>query len=145
MILLCSLQQEMNESLYQIPPDDGNDYEDIPGITELEKRTVSNTQSNSLPRGNTGPPVLTGPPAEPPAPRMAGSDVALDENTPSDAELKYSKVNKSQLRKKEDLDCSSPVINGHYTTSRDSSLALAQEIDRLANDLENSRAIARQW
>ena len=42
-------------------------------------------------------------------------------------------------------DATLPVINGYYVSTDEASLALANEIDRLANDLENSRAIARQW
>lgn len=51
-------------------------------------------------------------------------------------------------RKKDEVvydSTTSPVINGFYVSTDESSIALAQEIDRLANDLENSRALVKQW
>ncbi len=87
----------------------------------------------------------------------------------NNVDAKYSKVNKMKSKQKDEMErdyaspprdftspsrdysspprdySSPPVINDHYISSEDASAVLAQEIDRLANDLENSRAIVRQW
>lgn len=134
--------QDYNDSPYHLPPEDsGNDYEDIPDTpTELEKRTFTNTNSNS-PRKTAAPLTLSEP---------KGNGVILDESrSPTVTSPKYSQVHKIRSKEKDEMENESssppPVINSHYVSSSSSNNALAQEIDRLVNDLESSRAIARQW
>lgn len=146
---LHSLQDYNGDSAYHIPPDldDGNDYEDIPGPpTELEKRTFSNTSANTT---KPAPPILTDPP------KMHGSGVILDgpaRSPTSPVDVNYSQVQKLRSKEKDEMEMdemeielspSPPVINSHYVSS--SNNALVQEIDQLVNDLERSRAIAKQW
>lgn len=121
-----------------MPPDGENDYEDIPGSpTELENRTASNTNAN----GGMSPMKSPG------APLPVANGVILDgPRTASD--ISYAQVNKMRSREKDAMEMESdmsppPVINSHYIST--SNTVLAQEIDRLVTDLENSRAIARQW
>lgn len=135
--LLYSVQ-DFNESPYHLPPDGDNDYEDIPGSpVELANRTATNTSAN----GGMSP--MKSP--APPLPLANG--VFLDgPRTPSDSG--YAQVNKMRSREKDEMEMESdasppPVINSHYVST--SNTVLAQEIDRLVTDLENSRAIARQW
>lgn len=59
----------------------------------------------------------------------------------------YSQVQKLRSKEKDEMEQETspsppPVINSHYDGANN---ALVQEIDRLVNDLENSRAIAKQW
>lgn len=133
--MLCSIQGYSESPYHLPPPEEGNDYEDIPAATssELEQRTFSNTHSHT---NNPGPPILTNPPK---------MDRHVDEAM-SPTSVEYSKVDKMRSKTKDDMERDvSPVINGYYVSTDQASLALANEIDRLANDLENSRAIARQW
>jgi len=134
---------------------DSNDYEDVPDLPlELEKRTFSNTHSNM------------GPPPPPKLPRSfeegsldrSVSPQKLPQNfeesslersvSPKKVDMLYSKVNKLKSHEKDEMEregSTSPVINGYYVSTDEASFALAQEMDRLANDLENSRAIVKQW
>ena len=152
-----------------MPPEESNDYEDVPSPTELDKRTFSNTHSNSV-AVSPPPPILTEPP------KLPGKMGDYTKN-PNNVDANYSKVNKMKSKQKDEMErdyasppreftspsrdftspsreyaspprdysTSPPVINDHYISSEDASAVLAQEIDRLANDLESSRAIVRQW
>ena len=124
------------------PEDDANDYEDIPGSpSELAKRTLSNTSANSPSKPT--PPTLTGAPK---------SGVVLDgprsPSSPTDVQnIHYTQVQKLRSKEKDEMEQDTspsppPVINTHYDSTNN---ALAQEMDRLVTDLENSRAIAKQW
>lgn len=141
LISLCSLQEYRSPSpTYHIPPgDDANDYEDIPGPTELEKRTLSNTTSNK-----PAPPILSSGP-----PKLHGGVVILDgpRSPTSPNNIRYSEVLKLRSKEKDEMEQDTspsppPVTNCHYDSTNN---ALVQEIDRLVTDLENSRAIAKQW
>ena len=150
-----------------LPPAAGteNDYDDIPDSpTELEKRTTSNTNANyAHARNGFYNPV---PPPAPPSMipsselhRQGNGGMALDgpqsPATSPEVDAGYSKVHKLRSREKDEMEneaVSPPppllptpmIINApQYVSS--STNALAQEIDRLVTDLENSRAIARQW
>lgn len=139
--LIYSLQGYIESPYHLPPPEEGNDYEDIPGSpSELDHRTSSNTHSNT---NNPGPPILSNPPKM----DRPGPGPTDGTKSPTSIELQYSKVNKMRSKSKDEMerDMTSPVINSYYVSTDQASLALANEIDRLANDLENSRAIARQW
>lgn len=100
-------------------------------------RTFSNTNMN---RPAQAPPIHSHPP--PKVDRQAKSPTST-----TSVEQQYSKVDKMRDKNKDEMerDVGSPVINSYYVSTDQTTVALAQEIDRLANDLENSRAIARQW
>ena len=129
-------------ALKQLPPDDGNDYEDVLEAMPPKHRLDRQTQANAGYSSNFYRPPL--PPTEVPNndnvrpplpdPSMASRTMSLDGSAP-----KYSRVAKEKRTGgdggSERGRSASPVIKSHYMSTN---AAITEELNRLTTELENS-------
>lgn len=130
----------MSMALKQLPPDEGNDYEDVLEAMPKKRGAERQTQANANYSSN----IYPAPPEIPnndnvrpplPDPSIATRTMSLD-NT---AAPKYSRVVKEKRTRGdggfERGRSASPVIKSHYMSTN---AAITEELNRLTTELENS-------
>lgn len=143
-ICWCSLQ-EMSIALQQLPPDEGNDYEDVLEALPKRRGQDRHTQANAAYSSSFYRPPLpsasevpNNDASRPPLAEPSGLSrtMSLEKGTVP----KYSKVNKEKKTGADGANLergrsTSPVIKSHYMSTN---AAITEELNRLTTELENS-------